>query len=501
MARVYHMTWIPSRRGWMKEYRGRKYAVSCRQLGTPETKDGSYQAANAWWEAKRLETDSTARARLPAPRTPAPMEDIVSALYGDGTSSDWHQQFRAFMERFAEAIQGVFPSGPLPQEPTDSAVWTEGAETARRTALRDLLTRIIVDGEAVPEQVAERLPPARVFQLEHAVKGLRGESAASADQTVKAHADAWLKTLEARVAAGNLTPDRCTNVRMCLAHFTGFFGETACVDTIDADKLDAFYRHCLGRVAARRQDGKTGWSVAYAKETFAIARTWIRWLWERGAIEPPRNIDSRGFKFGSSAKKVPTWTPEEYRHVVAEAPGKLKLALLLMGNCGMTQQDISDLRDDEVDWQAGRIIRKRSKTAGIDGVPVVNYKLWPATFKLLKKYRSGAERVLLTESGKPYVRKELVNGKLVKADGFISNFAHLKRRLKFKKPMKQVRKMSATLLESHETYGRVTALFLGHAPRSMKDRHYAAPSQELLDSAVLWIGKQMGMGGKPAPGS
>ncbi len=118
-----------------------------------------------------------------------------------------------------------------------------------------------------------------------------------------------------------------------------------------------------------------------------------------------------------------------------------------MVNCGMTQIDVSDLRDDEVDWTAGRIIRKRSKTADVANVPVVNYPLWPATFELLKKYRSGAERVLLTESGKPYVRKELdASGKLVKADGFTSNYAHLKRRLKFTKPMKQLRKTGATLL-------------------------------------------------------
>src|SRR5262245_11409394 len=82
-----------------------------------------------------------------------------------------------------------------------------------------------------------------------------------------------------------------------------------------------------------------------------------------------------------------------------------------MANCGMTQGDVSDLLDTEVDWAAGRIIRKRSKTADRENVPVVNYKLWPQTFKLLKKYRSGTERVLLTERGLPYIRTELKGGK------------------------------------------------------------------------------------------
>src|SRR5205814_2010869 len=108
----------------------------------------------------------------------------------------------------------------------------------------------------------------------------------------------------------------------------------------------------------------------------------------------------------------------------------LKLCLLLMANCGMTQKDVSDLQDNEVDWTAGRITRQRSKTAGKVNVPTVQYTLWPMTYQLLQRYRSGQATVLLTETGLPYLRKELRNGKLVKADGFASNFVHLKRRLK-----------------------------------------------------------------------
>jgi hypothetical protein len=164
-----------------------------------------------------------------------------------------------------------------------------------------------------------------------------------------------------------------------------------------------------------------------------------------------------------------------------------------MTNCGMTQIDVSDLLDTEVDWEEGRIIRKRSKERNSENVPVVNYKLWPLTFKLLQKHRSGKERVLLTESGKPYVRKELVNGKTSKADGFASNFVHLKKRLKLKLPLKELRKLSATRLEEHKEYGRFGSYFLGHSPRTVKDKHYAAPSQALFDEAVAWLGEQLGV--------
>ncbi len=52
MPASYEMSWIPKLRRWSKMYRGRRYVVSCRQLGTPETKEGSYKAANEWWRQK-----------------------------------------------------------------------------------------------------------------------------------------------------------------------------------------------------------------------------------------------------------------------------------------------------------------------------------------------------------------------------------------------------------------------------------------------------------------
>jgi integrase len=202
-------------------------------------------------------------------------------------------------------------------------------------------------------------------------------------------------------------------------------------------------------------------------------------------------LDSKGWRLKNGVKAVPTWTVEEVRRVIDAAPGQLKLHLLLMVNCGMTQQDVSDLQDSEVDWTNGRVIRKRSKTDDCEDVPVVNYQLWPETWELLQKYRSRQDTVLLTESGKPFVRKEIVGKKLVKSDNIRSNFAHLQKRMGLKKSLKLFRKTASTMLEDHETYGRYVSHFLGHSPRSMKDKHYAAPSQKLFDNAVKWLRVQL----------
>jgi hypothetical protein len=155
---------------------------------------------------------------------------------------------------------------------------------------------------------------------------------------------------------------------------------------------------------------------------------------------------------------------------------------------------VSDLLDAEVDWGAGTVTRKRSKTKHKSNVPTVTYLLWPVTFDLLKKYRSGTERVLLTRHGQPYVRNRLAaDGRLVKADGFHSHFRELQKKIGLNRPLKQLRKLGASLLNSHRDYGRLKDYFLGHAPATMADRHYAAPPQELFDEAVTWLGRQLGM--------
>jgi len=62
----------------------------------------------------------------------------------------------------------------------------------------------------------------------------------------------------------------------------------------------------------------------------------------------------------------------------------------------MGQQDISDLRMDEVDWENGYIERERSKTK-----VKTKHKLWAVTLELMKEFRhvgsSGNDRVFLTQ--------------------------------------------------------------------------------------------------------
>jgi hypothetical protein len=84
------------------------------------------------------------------------------------------------------------------------------------------------------------------------------------------------------------------------------------------------------------------------------------------------------------------------------------------------------------------------------------------------------------------------NGKFAKNDNIKSIFVHLMRKTKIHKPIKLFRKAAAPMLETHESHSRLVGLFLGHAPSTMKDRHYATPSQARFDAALDWLGAQYG---------
>jgi hypothetical protein len=143
-----------------------------------------------------------------------------------------------------------------------------------------------------------------------------------------------------------------------------------------------------------------------------------------------------------------------------------------------------------VDWEQGRIIRKRSKTKNSENVPTVSYVLWPETRELLWKHRSDqvTGRVLLNSRGEPLLTERFSDdGKYWKMDNIRNAYDRLRRKSDIDKPFKCLKKTSASLLRDHEGSSSIVGLFLGHAPRDVSERFYAAAPQQLLDRAVLWL--------------
>jgi hypothetical protein len=191
------MTWVsPPRAYWRKAYRGKVYTISCRELGVEKTKEGSYQAANAWWQQKKAEIDT---ASVPVRRPALPLEDLVAACEGKESgfldrSDVLKILFRDSMKkvreysRFEALLEARENDETLEENEYEDRLPAD-PDASKRKAIRlvfgELLVKHLIDGEPLPEQLARILPVARVQQVEASLVELRGESSAPADRTVK----------------------------------------------------------------------------------------------------------------------------------------------------------------------------------------------------------------------------------------------------------------------------------------------------------------------------
>jgi integrase len=288
------------------------------------------------------------------------------------------------------------------------------------------------------------------------------------------------------------------NKRRWIGGFLDFVGRTADVATVTDSLLDAFDTHCLHKRAARQRGEAAGWSDYFCRDVRATTREFLRWLSDRNVIPRPAWLTRKSRRFRLAPRDIAPWTPQEFQAILQAAHlDRIKLMVLLGANCGMTQKDSSDLLDREVDWEAGYIQRRRSKSQQVHAAPVVRWKLWPTTLELLRKCRSGGERVITTNRGTAYVRGVLKGGKAHRGDSFWAYFRHIKQRVKkalpnFNKTPRGLRKMAATLLEGNKDYARFVGHFLGHAPKDIAHRHYTLADQPLFDEAVTWLGRQLG---------
>lgn len=224
------------------------------------------------------------------------------------------------------------------------------------------------------------------------------------------------------------------------------------------------------------------------KKRWNIFKRFVGYLGEMNLTELPRNLHSKMFHFKVSARKVPTWEAGVVRSALAGLADKFRLYALLGLNCGMTNVDISDLTKEMV--KDGYLTRRRIKTGDHADVPTVSYRLWPETAALLGKFKSDhLELWLVSATGTKLVENRIEDGEVKTKDLIYLNW---KRQVKdCPIPLFKFRSVSATLLESHPSFGRYVPHFLGHSPKTLKEKHYAAPSQEVFDQAMDWLRQQL----------
>lgn len=426
------MTWTRQGR-WQKRYRSSLYGVSPRQLKCPPTKEASRLAANAWWEQKKAELDQE-----------------------QSSTEELDKEHLSLEADIADVLK---------ENPSQNTQFAFGRVYERRSQ-----------------------------RSEKRVKG----------GTISNHVGAFLRGKLTEVDAKEITPSRYDAYRRHVEHFRDWIGGDKGIDAIDAPTMQGYLDHLREQIGKRDRwqenstEQKQGFSRWEAKGRLATAVQFVRYLWELGLIELPRNIGGRKYRISIDATRPASIPLETAKLLIQGNPDvseRTRLFVLLMFNTGMQQMDIANLAQAEVDWDAGRIIRKRSKTRKRHNAPEVNYQLWPETFELLKKYRSkDATRVLLNDNGKP-LKEETIKktGRGLHRVDYIRNSYrkycdHLK--IDPRPPLKLIRKTAANQLESHPSYKYYAGLFLAHAPQSVKDRFYTQPSQTEFDRAIEWLRQQ-----------
>ncbi|QNN21566.1 hypothetical protein HED60_04510 [Planctomycetales bacterium ZRK34] len=302
--------------------------------------------------------------------------------------------------------------------------------------------------------------------------------------TVEEVAEKYLQNEYNRAIRGEISVNYFDRQRRCAEVFVDFLGRKKKYSSINELDLDDYRQHCLSCPPSESTGRPI--SLATVKARINLVKSLILWAWERRLCEMPRNLRSyTRFNLPTPTPKV--FTVEEIKTLWKEASQRLRCFVALGLNCAMGQQDISDLRLKEINFDEGYIERGRSKT-GVRSM----YKLWPVTMELIRKEMvddaGPDDRVFLNGNDLPLVRRWLdAEGKAKMSDAVGNLFWRLQRNLCINggRGFYSLRATGATEIERINPL--VTELYLAHAERGMK-RHYAVRDWSALDDALEVLG-------------
>jgi len=479
MARIPKLNWCPgsgNRKGrWRVRYKGKPYYFVA---GWGKSDRQARKQAECDWAKKKLEIDSSTEADKPYreeyENVIAEWQSVLSwaQQHGDSETSD-------LAVAKVEALKARLAS-PKPVAVNDR----DRFEPLAKLPYRFVDAQVLGD---MPHDVRSRLVD---YLLQNATwhERLRSVEAVEQSCTLQGQIDSYLELQDKRVANGQIGHSRRETFRSHLATLRDVIGGAFDLGQLSADTIARYFDALSNMVAEGALTQTT------ASDKWGTAKKFIRWLWSREAIESlPRNLDSPDFKFARRPREIETVSIADLQKVLARpTTDRSRLYVLLMLNCGFTQVDIANLTKAEIDFTVNTITRKRSKTRKQATVPTVTYQLWPETAHLLKEQLSEKKDLaLVNAAGAPLRSETTVDRKFKKNDNIRSAWHRICKREKLKFSLTTFRKTSATLLRSQPQFSAIYDYFLGHAPTSVADRHYAAAPQELPHQGITWLREKL----------
>jgi hypothetical protein len=487
----YKITKLANSKRWRKKYLGIQYYFPMDEYPTEEA------AWNAWLKKKSqidIESQPTKPFRLEYETAVRQRQDLAAWC----REAEEHAQARIFQQE-ADVLLARFNRmiSPPPLSPDEA------------DPISSIVRRYLDEKQAILEanMNLERWPPEeREFVKQHILSGaaLQGFDSdirdlrlvwadrltrferVAPEKAISSHIATYLNSKQARAHGQEISLGYWGVLHAHMQRFQAWVGSSFPIESISAKTLIDYHLHLLGLVQNEEISRK------YAADNMATVRQFVRWAWELDLCGLPRNINSKELRFSATVTSIETFTMDEIKSLLNTATERTRLYILLALNCGFTQVDCSTLRHTEVDWTVGTITRKRTKTRQHENVPTVCYKLWPQTFDLLTKHKSMHPDLVFVNQVGHALKTELISDKgfYRRTDTIRYAYSRLTRKLKITKPYKLLRKTGATKLGENKYHKSFVPLYLGHAPRSIAERHYAVPSQELFDEAIAWLGDQ-----------
>ena len=261
-----------------------------------------------------------------------------------------------------------------------------------------------------------------------------------------------------------------------------FVGKDTSVDAIKALTLTNFHAALAKEVRTRKLSAT---AESFMKKVIGF----IKWLWATEVLESlPRNIGSSDIRFKLAPRPVPTsHCPRGPRSAGTLVPAAATVLAL----------------NDELRLHATGHRRPAARRSGPEGRhyhseevegPIRGGRTCGAVFFMARDAGFAAGVSQPPPNALPTIASRQAAGyRRVVGDGAVrkqDSISGSVRKLGLAKPIKLLRKTSATLLDGHEVYGRYADYFLGHSPRSIIDRHYRVPSDELFRQALGWLREQ-----------
>lgn len=328
-----------------------------------------------------------------------------------------------------------------------------------------------------------------------------GDASSKKPQTVGYWIARYLDFKADQARGGELAPKTLKDRGQKLGIFESWIKPGTHVATINQATVRDFYRHLL----------RQKYEKVTKEDYFSAFRMWTKWAWRHEACELdnlPKNLDDRELRFTSHTdstgrKRTRTeqlWTPAEIKKAL-KLPQPWRCWLVLMANCGFTQADLNELRHDELRLREGRIVRQRTKTRRCPDPPIVSYKLWDTTIKLLKPQISDDPvYVLRTKRGARLLKRQIdEEGKVKIHDNVSRCWQKVRKRNGLDgKVLKFLRKTGSTKIRRNPDHKTMDALYLGESWKNIPDRHYNAFDGEPyppLDEAIQWLGEELKLTG------